>query len=193
MAETFDAMRSFVWLQRLFRAGLSGDLGPHFRVERLALLAEQTSAQVSPHRTLRWNVRPYEEERVLLYQLASTVAGLEGRARARAERCLTTAGIDPQQQWSEEDKLEQAVSRTLSKIRSLSDNEWDEACGVELSPSVLESVRLSSVLGNDRTAALLGDLDERITRISELRRLRTTLGIRSDEQIAFSQTSCGRL
>ena len=32
---TFDAMRKFVWLERLFRAGLSGRLGPSFSIGKI--------------------------------------------------------------------------------------------------------------------------------------------------------------
>jgi hypothetical protein len=70
MAEDRDAvaiLEEFTVLQRLFRLALTGELGPDFPVESLALLHREAAPAASPPpvRTPRWDTRPGLLERSL--------------------------------------------------------------------------------------------------------------------------------
>ena len=191
---TFDAMRKFVWLERLFRAGLSGRLGPSFSIEKMAVLAEETSEQTLLQRTLRWNVRPNQDELAVLYGLARIAPSLEGTVRARVENCLLKAGLEASVALSDNDEaLDRALANALPKIRTLSDDAWERACGISLDLTNSVNAPLIGTLGETGANARIQSLTEKIARTVELRRLRSSLGVHADENLALTQSHCGRL
>ena len=64
-------MSEFVFLQRLFRMALSGDLGPDFPIEKLVELTEISTKSKSPLaiHTLRWDSFPGQREQLLSVQI----------------------------------------------------------------------------------------------------------------------------
>lgn len=55
LRETFQDLRAFTVLQRLFRAALHGNLGDRFPLEQLARLTRATAADIPYFHTARWN------------------------------------------------------------------------------------------------------------------------------------------
>jgi hypothetical protein len=161
--EVFTAMREFVWLQRLFRAGLSGGLGADFPVERLSQLARVTAGQVVPQRTLRWNVRT-PPELTFLTELSSDVPGYPPTFKQRAEACMRRAGVVSTSGPA-------SVESIIAKLRSLSDDDWDRDCRFADNSMPDKIVKLSS-------------------QVSDTRRLRGALGVREDEQLIAAGAQC---
>jgi hypothetical protein len=78
-ARTVEHMAQFTRLQRLFRAGLAGALGPQFRRDRLKELAAALGPQeeASGARTLRWSPAPGALEALAKESLTRSLAALE--------------------------------------------------------------------------------------------------------------------
>jgi hypothetical protein len=137
--EIFEAMREFVWAQRLFRAALSGALGDAFPIDNLAELAKATSTHARMQRTVRWQLNAGEFR--LLNELRSELEGLGTAARRQAEACIAVATLEG----------------TSPKIYAMPDERWDRACRfsgdilpkhiVDLSIHVSEARRLRPALG----------------------------------------------
>jgi hypothetical protein len=163
-ADVFAGMRQFVWLERLFRAGLSGRLGAEFPVERLAQLATETAGSVEKERTPRWNVRTPSELHFLAQLLTTVKSGANRGAQAQMSACLRAVGIDDASVGYDRDATERAVVDARGRLYDVSDDAWDEAC------------RFAEGTVSPELAALSA-------RVSDLRRLRHAVGIRADEAL----------
>jgi hypothetical protein len=163
-ADVFAGMRQFVWLERLFRAGLSGRLGVEFPVERLAQLAKETAGSVEKQRTPRWNVRTPSELPFLAQLLTTVKSGANRGTQAQMSACLRAVGIDVASVGNDRDATERAVVRARVRLYDISDDAWDEACRFAEGTVSPELAELSA-------------------RVSNLRRLRHAVGIRADEAL----------
>lgn len=169
--DVFDGMREFVWLERLFRAGLSGKLGADFPVERLAELAEKTALAVSKQRTPRWNIRAPTELSFLVQLLQAIKPGADYERKLAA--CAATVGIDAPKVGRDQRAIEAAVTAARSRLYTLRDDDWDRTCRFE--------------------GGVPQSLAEVSTRVGDLRRLRHALGLREDEALLQRGTACGPL
>jgi hypothetical protein len=160
-------MREFVWMQRLFRAALSGRLGKQFPVETLPQLAQDTADFVKPQRTLRWNVRIAPELSFLARVKLRDYRSLDKPARDRVDACLKKIDFDPDKftRAKKADALEEA----RAKLYAISDEEWEKAC-----------------VFKDGSPELVAES----TQVSELRKLRHAMGLRDDEALASRAERC---
>jgi hypothetical protein len=166
-ADVFASMRQFVWLERLFRAALSGRLGADFPVERLAALAKETAGSVEKQRTPRWNARspselPFLEQLLITVQREANRGGI-----AEMSACLRAVGIDPTQVGGGRDDIERVVVDARSRLYNISDDAWDKVC------------RFTEGTASPKLAAMSLD-------VSDLRRLRHAVGLRADEALLNS-------
>jgi hypothetical protein len=108
--DIYDAMREFVWMQRLFRAAFAGSLGDAFPIERLTDLARDASAFLQRQRTVRWQLNAGELR--LMDELQDVLPELQLEGRVQAAACLKTI----------------KNLGSIPKIYAFSDEEWDRAC-----------------------------------------------------------------
>lgn len=171
---TVGGMREFVWLQRLFRAGLAGNLGSDFPVERLTELGMVTAPFVKRQRTMRWNVRTPPE--LSLLKATTEFVKTAGSGNRAAAACLQAVGIDAAAVDSANNAtLIRAVLQAQSKLYKIDDDAWDHVCRFDNRSGV--------------TRSLIDDSG----RASDLRRLRHAFGLREDEKLATVGVHCGAL
>lgn len=135
-----DELRSieeFVYLQRLFRSALDGQLGEQFPVQKLADLTSSTRDSVTEVRTPRWNARTGLLELNFLSTTQREIDGQRAGALAAIAQSCVSAFIDlepfelsrlPAEEWdskcvfesTDQDDMELAAfSLETSKARAL--------------------------------------------------------------------------
>ena len=94
-------------------------------------------------------------ELAVLYGLARIAPSLEGTVRARVENCLLKAGLEASVALSDNDEaLDRALANALPKIRTLSDDAWERACGISLDLTNSVNAPLIGTLGETGANAL---------------------------------------
>jgi hypothetical protein len=173
--DIFNGMRKFVWFERLFRAGLSGNLGADFPVEKLAELGEQTATAVPRERTWRWNVRTPPELH-LLFKLVKDTKDMSDAGRANAVACLRAVGIDASGvDVGDHNAVAKAVGAAATKLYDISDEQWDKVCRFTPASS------LSTELVTDSSLT------------ADMRALRNAFGLRAEDKFAEAYKGCGPL
>ncbi len=123
VSDIVSSMREFAILQRLFRTGLDGRLGPDFPTDQLVALSQQTAMDVNPDAlTAQWLRRPGEIEGQLFARTAEVAETIptgfaEDQFFARVGACMSlmmeTAENDP---------------RGESALETIDASRWNKVC-----------------------------------------------------------------
>ena len=133
---SFEAVKEFATLQRLFRVALKGGLGSQFPIEKLVTLKQGTRTPQVACKTPRWNPHP-------------------GGVEAKFLRTIQYLGADLPTDDSILSHTKSQISACLlfasrrSDVDRIAPNEWDRACGFEQ----ISNDAAISCFGNDEISS----------------------------------------
>ena len=205
-------MREFAWSQRLFRAALSGRLGPNFPVGHLTELAKVTRPAVKSQRTVRWNVRP-PPEMALLAKTIQTLAIPAPPPTTAKDGDIVPPDLKPSDPSSLPEK---AADPNAVAAEALAERNRETAClaavGIDFSkldPKDDNATEEALIAAEGRLYDLSDDAWDKVCRFaagtapddlveasifaSDRRRLRHALGLRDDEKLVRDGLKCGAL
>jgi len=177
-----EDMRKFTLLQRLFRAALSGQLGPRFPVEKLEDLATIANAAISAGHSPRWDAHPgyleiyYVREMQFIANLLTNVAVYQDLVTK-----VTSCASSLPRPWSDK--------KALDLIGRISDDDWTSNCDLADLASRHQELATMPTENDPYRAYLL----VRYAQIAhQARRLRDTLGVANDNTASMAVIGSGQ-